>query len=321
MLSTWQDGGDIHSSEDGALWDIFLDQKELQKSLTLFCEYKDAGSRKEYFQYRSKRMSTSSILAVCFMSICICIPLQITALKGDIQSGPSSPYYLPRVLTAAILLLVSILCGVSGVIMLTILVRRKTKRPKVNTEFGGQKKENFENLVHICGPIFFVASMIYFNIVFVRRISLGCYVPTNMFIRLLGDGICYDPTALPAAISYNTCLVFMAFTLIFTCITNIPSTIAFVSWLLSLVVFVSIVINYGVMCEVGFQPFAAIFSCLAAMADVQYSGVLDYAYTKEIIRLQKSLNKLKEESDALFKEEMRLLVGNVAHDIKSVSGI
>jgi hypothetical protein len=55
------------------------------------------------------------------------------------------------------------------------------------------------------------------------------------------------------------------------------------------------------------------------VADLQYSGILDFAYSKQIVELHERMNEMKAHSEMIFKEEMRVLIGNVAHDIKSVS--
>jgi hypothetical protein len=268
--------------------------------------------------HRTKRLSFHSITLIILFAGLYAIPSQFGALLSDLKSGSDSRYYLGRLVLSMIILLVTFLFFLSACKILWIKLKYHRKSTSsINSETG--KKIVLEISAQYCSLCSLFACL-YFNLTFLRRgLSYSCYTTDSLYMLIKGRKFCYDEESLDVAFALESTIVFVAVIVSFVSISNVSIKLVWCTYIIGIITVVFVGAYWGNLNRVMFKMIYVLIFVATVIADLQYSGILDYCYSREVIELHHKLNSVKAQSESMFKENMRVLVGNVAHDIKSVS--
>jgi len=301
-----------------------MNERILHEQVDWLYEFKESQTFSQYIFHRTKRLSFHSIGLLGILLTCFVIPVQFLFVIADIQSGQSSMYYVERMILSFCLLLSSISCLIS-IIYLTVKKVYYTRAEKLVVNEISTTAVVDSPMSHTdtdyscerCSILFSICAQIYFVCIFLRRcLRLDCFVDLA-YVNMLGGSVCYDIESLELAVSYNACILLIIPVILFIAVSNISVRIVWLNFCVSIVVILVIAWKHSIIQEVILQSILILLLCVASIADIQYSRILDYVFSKEILWLYSTLAEVREDSLTKFKEDMRMLIGNVAHDIKS----
>jgi hypothetical protein len=297
---------------------ININHLHIADELDPFYEFKNKDVYWDYMNHRTKRLSFHTLSLILLFIIFYGVPSELTALISDINSGSSSLHFGPR-------LFISISSFIMCSMMLTFAIiifwikLSYTRKCQISIHSELDIHVDTKN-PSIYSTVFSFCTNTYFILLFMRRsLSFSCLAFDSIFVLASGDKFCYEQEDTDLAISIEAAFLFLSLLTTFVAVPNISVKVLWLNFSLSVaaILFVGCYTNtiFSVILRVVF-----VFIFVAsAIADLQYSGILDYLYSREVVRLHETLHSMKAETELLFKEEMRVLIGNVAHDIKSVS--
>lgn len=297
-----------------------LNQEELLKQLDIFYAYKEKDIFANYLLHRTKRLSFHSTYLIGILLIVFVFPVQVLYLLSDGTSGVHSSNFLLRICLS---LLMFLTC-VGGIYSIFMLIWEKSfyqQKEILIHDSQSMQEISYEQRRHpqTYSTIFSFCSQAYFICLFLRRtLQLDCDIDLS-YVNIFDGGVCYTAEELTMAVSYNACFILILPLIIFIGISNISVHYIWVNYCSSLLAIIIVASIHSIVAQIIVQNLFLLFFCAAAITDLQFSGILDYALFKEIVSLHTTLQQLKESSEMSFREEMRILLGNVAHDIKSVS--
>ena len=204
-----------------------------------------------------------------------------------------------------------------------------TKSFKREKMFVTSSQSNFSYLYHLVVKVldlgkfpflkscFVVSMQIFFCTIFLRRVfSLNCQINgSSRFAIMFGSGLCYENDVKLQMISFNALLLVLYPFLYLISVPDIPLMLVWFVFLISIAVYASsaIVLNLS-------ESFPLVFTwmCIGfyAIKDNQLRNLLIFLSHKRMEELVLENQRINELNHA---NEMRHLISNVAHDLKTVS--
>lgn len=168
--------------------------------------------------------------------------------------------------------------------------------------------------------LFLLSTEIYFISIFLRRaLNLNCDIPDsrNFILRAFGTGVCYEGSAQGQFLSFNSSLVILIPMLFFISMPEIPIRLVWLTFASGIIVCIGTAIYLGFYVSI---PIMILFVAIAVflIKDSQLRNIL-------IFLTQQRLKEVIIENEIISHEnhenEMKHLIANVAHDLKTVSVI
>lgn len=295
-----------------------LDFRALRKELDFWMEYKTEKSYMEYCFHRSKRLSFHFPAVILLFTLTEFIPSQTLVVVGDMMSGTDSPKFVVRIITACLGFIFAVLVLITSMILLLTKYYYARRLKDVGTE-SSASSTNLPSYFQFYSIIFSCSVQFTLSMVCIRRcLQLNCFVEPNALIKLSGGGICFDENSLGLGLMYNGGIMLLVPIFVFVGISNVPVRVIWFNLFVNSIVFLVIALVMGVWNETILVFFTLAIISASTIADLQYRGIIEFAYYKRMIELHASMDQMKMNTENVFREEMRVLVGNVAHDIKSV---
>lgn len=300
---------------------VILDAELLRSELDIFGEYKDKINFNSYLNHRTKRVTFNFTIMLGILFLFYLTPAQLIIFISDFGSDLHSLNYIARCSISTCSLACCLFCLTSSISICWMkwvkINKAKEVINKIAPEENMSKKSTEYPWLSVC---FSLMIQLHFILVFIRRtLSYNCGIAYENKFLFFGSGQCYDDKELPFGVLFNGTIMIALPVFIFIGISNVSVRVIWCNVFAAFVVFVIISVYLNIFQTVFPQfCFWTLLVC-SCIIDLQYHGIIDYAVTKKIIQLHQSIDVMKEEAEKTFQEEMRILVGNIAHDIKSVS--
>lgn len=194
-----------------------------------------------------------------------------------------------------------------------------------NTTVGSSNYSFFEKyLCHIHLPFstFFLniclvgSIQLFFILLFLRRtLSLNCIANVDIIVRYYGAGICYSNETMPYGILFNAIMMLSVPILLFVNLPDTQITFVWFNYFVSLLLFLVVSINLGYPDVIG-KLFMWICICFFTIIDVQTRNILLFFAKRKLAETLEENERMANANHAL---EMRHMIANLAHDLKTVS--
>jgi len=289
--------------------------------LNYFNEFKDNETYENYIKHRTKRLSFHAVCLIALSALVYAVPTGVVTLASDIMYGSSYwQVLIPKLVTSIINLLASISMAYCSIIMLWMRLKSRRKAQSIIChEADNSSLNNNTQTLYYHTNIIYIGALIYFNMSFLRRcLSYDCF--SNEYYLVSHNCDNNSINSLSSSLALDTIGLLVTPILLFVGLSNASIKLVFFYFFIALINLYVVGILCGlILPEVALQFSIISIFCFIGILDLQYSRILDFVYFREAIQLSGKMHTIKEESEAVFREEMRILVGNVAHDIKSVS--
>jgi hypothetical protein len=302
---------------------VILDAEALRSELDIFCEFKDKINFNCYLIHRTKRVTFNFTIMLGFLFLFYLTPAQLTIFIADFASDLHSQNFVARCIISTCSLICCLFCLTSSIVICWTKWKDSNQANEVVNEIALEEDMINRKIQYpwlsVC---FSLTIQMHFMLIFIRRtLSYNCGVSYSNSFSFFGSGQCYDEKELPFGVLFNGTIMIALPVLIFIGLSNVSVRVIWCNVFAALLVFVVISVYLNLFESVFPQfSFWTLLVC-SCIVDLQYHGIIDYAIAKKIMQLHQSIDTTKEEAEKTFQEEMRILVGNIAHDIKSVSAI
>lgn len=298
---------------------------DVSKDVDFFYEFKDKTLQAEYVDFRMKRLSYFSIITVALCVTCFILPSHIIVLIKELLSGLDSYRFPQRVFLSCINVATSLLLSYSSFMILWMKARYRNKNSYViNNEFQPPTSIESAKSFRFYFILFHIALVAFFNFTFLRRsLSYNCMISDSFVIELFGGTKCNEENGggnnqLVVGLSLDATILIVNPFLTFVSMSSISCRFIWLNLLCSVATVVCVSCYLNIFSGVFQQLIFLLIFTFTGVVDLQHSRILEFFHFRQTLGLHETVNEVKAASEAIFKEEMRLLIGNVAHDIKSV---
>ena len=305
-------------------------QENLGCKVNWLFQLNDSTLAAEFVVHNKKQRSRGYLLY--FLIICtVLAPLIIFVLIKDVKNWYTNAKIVPLSFIHAISAIITLVSGWK-------LYLRQRQLTKVDTEHAHQIK--FSNItsstftgsgmeprtwfLHIfqfwkecysgrfVNTIFIIASQFILTCIFIRRSwSENCGESSAVSFGIL---ICKDPSDNPEYFLGTAIIMIFSPVLAFTSIPDTPIEAIWINIILSFFIFAVTAILKGVerMLVIGVVLF---LSSIFAVVDIQIRNILLFLSNRNFQEIIEENEQMAEKKN---EEEMRHMIGNVAHDLKTV---
>ncbi len=169
---------------------------------------------------------------------------------------------------------------------------------------------------HFIATMFYSVTQVFFILVFLNRSTLPC-THTPWMSQYLGNISCSEESRSTAVTISNAMLMIFIAPLTFQNLPNVHLLVVWVLYGLSFVVFLAFAVCAKQEEAIPMVVFLYI-PCILTMVDIQKKNCLLFWIHKQLKTTMLEFEKTSEESQA---QEMRHMIANIAHDLKTVSSL
>lgn len=281
------------------------EENNAAKQLNWFYQIKDPVLKQEYYKFASKKNGVRYLLFSNCLSTFILLPLTL----GPFVNKGSNTKEVQKLLSLIVFVTMLLYC-ITG----WIVYYRKTYEGYLTKFFSCTEAkigDIFCNLQHIM----VATSMLYFLFQFIRKIYVPVCEGTGPIVRAqYGDGYCLGSELKAALVLGNALMTSFPPLLFFS---TMPSTRIEAIWgMLFVVTFSCVAVGTQIKAMASVVLFISwIISITLVICDIQIRNVTIYLMNR---KLEETLKDNERMADELHANEMRHMIGNVAHDLKTV---
>ena len=283
-----------------------------QARLTCWYDIAHREVRQDFHDYHlHKKGTTTAFLALqVIVIIGVLWPLAIMNTIQDLQFPRSSPYYAFRLFLSFSGIASMSIGSLSG--MMILCHRYVTKYAWLRSLKLQDMKLKLK--LHV---VYILVVQWYFILVYLRRVfSLNCLEEPSRMVLMFGGGKCFeDHIDREQSAMTNAMTMFLLPVLVVTCIPEVPIVFIWFNLMLAVVAYLGSLIEFQLIASIPLVSVWAIMSFFV-IRDVQLRNITIF-FTQR--RLKEALLENEKMQEANHANEMRSMIGNVAHDLKTVS--
>ena len=313
--------------------------ESLRYEVNWYCQLKDAELAAEFAEHNQKQRSHGYLLYFLLIYT-ILTPVIIFVLIKDFMNWSTNAKMVPLSVIHAVSALIAISFGWKLFLRQRQLAKAETETAPKNKSSSNNTSQTFTTSNSVASiattkeipenswfsrvigfwtencsckfvnPIFMITSQLILTCIFIRRSFSG-----NCGESSFGAFICQDPSDDPEHFLGTAVMIIVSPVLAFTSIPDTPIEVVWINLFLNFLLFVITAVLKGVerTLIIGVILF---LSTLFAVVDVQIRNILLFLTNR---KLKEILEENERMADAMHAEEMRHMIGNVAHDLKTVS--
>lgn len=290
------------------------DYASIKHEINYAYEFNNAILRDQFLQFnRQQNDGSVFLLFILLLFLLFAFPTSIRNVLQDVMRY-SEPHFAVRLVTALITIMST--CGIVVCCILVQIDRSSYVRFKLQqlaTFFGRSAFKVKTTSLTYCYLV--TQIQLFFIIVFIRRsFSLNCELNTSATFNVLGGGRCYTAEDRGQFLTYNA---LMMITVPMMVMASIPEASVFWVWIVlfaSMAVFIVACIiqsSAPYIVTVFFWMMLLVF----VIRDIQIKKIMMFLTNRRLKEALIENDRIQAENHA---NEMRHMIANVAHDLKTV---
>ena len=294
----------------------------IKSQLNFFNEIQDPSSRNEFHHFLLNRSSHEFIHFAVVVSSFVLLPSAIVNCSKDFRYSTDSDNYAFRCIVTLMALISSAIAAYTSILLCFRqhkIVQNNQWKSSYYSFLNNFISQTFlaesENITSLY-TILFSQIQIHFMASFLRRtFGLNCSQHSSKFNAYFGGGKCYEGGTEVQFLAYNAFLMFLIPILFFTCLSETPIRWVWINFSLAVLTYMVSMIIKGAFASL---PLTLLYMIVGIfiIRDVQFRNLMLYFSNVRLRAVLQENERMAQENRA---SELRHMIANVAHDLKTVS--
>ena len=305
------------------------DDMAVREKLNLYFELKEKSLRQQYHLYYIHHIQGSSEYLIFLTSVFLIalFPVSLMNFVSDLDVKEIPSRFAFRVTVSTFGVLSSISTFLLGYLLLIHFQwhqksdsnTKNTNHSQLTYIFIQKIVKSIPNIyIPLLHGLLITTTELYFIAVFFRRsYNLNCVGINSLVKDLFVGGRCFKEEEMGHIITGNSFLMFLFPVLMFACLPGTPICFIWYNLLMAIIVHVSTIL-YLQAPSGAIQVLLWIIAAYFAIRNIQFRNVSSFFLNLKLQEMMVAKERAQEEYHA---NEMRSLIANVAHDLKTVSSL